>query len=86
MAIRELAEKIRKLTGYKGKIQWNSFPKRSLEIPKLEVDNSKAKKLLKWKPKYTLDYLCKDMLESDLKLYGMTLDDAKKISKRLKKK
>ena len=47
---RELAEKIRKITGYKGKIQWNSFPKRSLEIPRLEVDNSKAKKLLNWKP------------------------------------
>ena len=55
ISIRQLAEKIRKITGYKGKIQWNSFPKRSLEIPKLELDNSKAKKLLKWKPKYTLD-------------------------------
>ena len=55
LSIKQLAEKIRKITGYKGKIQWNSFPKRSLEIPKLEVDNTKAKKLLKWKPKYTLD-------------------------------
>ena len=55
ISIRQLAEKIRKITGYKGKIQWNSFPKRALEIPKLEVDNSKAKKLLKWKPKVTLD-------------------------------
>ena len=55
LSIKQLAEKIRKITGYKGKIQWNSFPKRSLEIPKLEVDNSKAKKLLKWKPKYSLE-------------------------------
>ena len=55
ISIRQLAEKIKKITGYKGKIQWNSFPKRSLEIPKLELDNSKAKKLLKWKPKYSLD-------------------------------
>jgi len=55
VSIRQLAEKIRKITGYKGKIQWHSFPKRSLDIPKLEVDNSKARKLLKWKPKYTLD-------------------------------
>ena len=55
LTIRQLAEKIRKITGYKGKIKWNSFPKRSLEIPKLEVDNSKAKKLLKWKPKHSLD-------------------------------
>jgi len=55
LSIKQLAEKIRKITGYKGKIKWNSFPKRSLEIPKLEVDNTKAKKLLKWKPKYSLD-------------------------------
>ena len=55
LSIKQLAEKIRKITGYKGKIQWNSFPKRSLEIPKLEVDNSKARKLLKWKPNYTLN-------------------------------
>ena len=55
LTIRQLAEEIRKITGYKGKIKWNSFPKRSLEIPKLEVDNSKAKKLLKWKPKHSLD-------------------------------
>ena len=54
LTIKQLAEKIRKITGYKGKIQWNSFPKRSLEIPKLEVDNLKARKLLKWKPNYTL--------------------------------
>ena len=55
ISIRQLAEKIRKITGYKGKIQWHSFPKRALEIPKLEVDNSKAKRLLKWKPAVTLD-------------------------------
>ena len=55
ISIKQLAEKIRKITGYKGKIKWNSFPKRALEIPKLEVDSSKAKKLLGWKPKISLD-------------------------------
>ena len=55
ISIRELVKKIAKITGYKGKIKWNSFPKRSLEIPKLQVDNSKARKLLKWKPNYTLN-------------------------------
>ena len=55
LSIKQLAQKIQKITGYKGKIQWNSFPKRALEIPKLEVDNSKAKKLLNWSPKYSLD-------------------------------
>jgi len=30
--------------------------------------------------------LCKDMLLSDLKLYGMSLEEAKKIAKKLSKK
>jgi len=55
ISIRDLAKKIAKITGYKGKIKWNSFPKRALEIPRLQVDNTKAKRLLKWKPKHTLD-------------------------------
>lgn len=55
VSIRDLATKIAKITGYKGKIQWNSFPKRALEIPRLQVDNAKARKLLRWKPKISLD-------------------------------
>lgn len=55
ISIRDLAKKVAKITGYKGKIKWNSFPKRALEIPRLQVDNTKAKQLLKWKPKHTLD-------------------------------
>jgi len=55
ITIKELADKIKKITGYQGKIQWNSFPKRVLEIPKLHIDNSKIKKLLNWKPSVTLD-------------------------------
>lgn len=55
ISVRDLANKIAKITGYRGKIQWNSFPKRALEIPRLQVDNSKAKKLLGWKPKISLD-------------------------------
>lgn len=55
VSIKELANKIAKITGYEGKIQWHSFSKRALEIPRLQVDNSKANKLLKWKPKISLD-------------------------------
>jgi len=55
ISIRDLAEKIRKITGYTGEIQWNSFPKRPLEIPKLNMDNSKAKNLLKWSAKNSLE-------------------------------
>ena len=55
ISIRELAEKIKKITGYSGEIQWNSFPKRALEIPKLNMDNSKVKRLLNWAPKYSIE-------------------------------
>lgn len=54
ISINDLAAEIAQITNYKGKIQWNSFPKRPLEIPKLNMDNSKAKELLGWKPKHTL--------------------------------
>ncbi len=56
---------------------------RPSEVKNLKGDSSKARKILKWKPKYKLDDLCLDMLESDLKLYGMTLDEAKNIAKKL---
>jgi GDP-D-mannose dehydratase len=52
----------------------------------LKGDSSKARKILKWKPKYNLDYLCRDMLTSDLNLYGMTIEEAKKIAKQISKK
>jgi len=55
---------------------------RPSEVRSLLGDSRKARKILKWKPKYDLDYLCRDMLLSDLKLYGMTLEDAKKIAKK----
>lgn len=55
ISIKDLVEKIRSITGYKGEIQWNSFPKRALEIPKLSMDNTKAKKLLGWSPQLSLD-------------------------------
>jgi nucleoside-diphosphate-sugar epimerase len=55
VSILDLAKRVSKITGYNGKIKWHSFPKRPLEIPCLQMDNSKARKLLKWKPTVTLD-------------------------------
>lgn len=55
ISIRNLAKKIAEITNYKGKIKWDSFPKRVLEIPRIQIDNSKARKLLKWKPPVTID-------------------------------
>jgi nucleoside-diphosphate-sugar epimerase len=55
ISIKDLAAKLAEITGYKGEIQWHSFPKRALEIPIISMDNSKAKKLLNWEPKYSLE-------------------------------
>ena len=57
---------------------------RPSEVRSLKGDSRKARKLLKWRPKYNLEDICKDMLEADLKLYGMTLNQAKEIAKKIK--
>jgi len=54
ISIKDLANQIAKIIGYRGKIHWNSFPNRVLEIPRLQISNIKAKKLLKWKPQHSL--------------------------------
>lgn len=54
-SIVQLVDVIKKLTNFEGEIVWNTIPKRPLDIDKLVGDNSKAGKLLGWKPKYTLE-------------------------------
>ena len=59
----ETATIIAKLTGYRGDIVWNATPKRPLDAPILVGDNSKARKLLGWEPKYTLEEGLKKTIE-----------------------
>lgn len=51
----ETAQIIARLTNFKGDIAWNSTPKRPLDAKILIGDNSKAKKILGWSPKYDLE-------------------------------
>ncbi len=88
-SIRDFLEKVFKILN----LNWKDFVTtnnknflRPSEVRNLKGDSSKARKMLKWKPMYNLDYLCKDMLISDLNLYGMSLEDAKKIAKKIAKK
>ena len=53
--IEELAKKIAKIIGWKGKIQWGMKPKRPGEIYYLNSSNAKAKMILGWEPKISLD-------------------------------
>ena len=57
---------------------------RPAEVVNLKGDAAKAMKLLKWKPKFNFYDICQSMLVSDLKIYGMSLDDAKQKAKKLK--
>jgi GDP-mannose 4,6-dehydratase len=55
LSIKETAELIAKLTKFKGKIVWNSGPKRPTESKIIIGDNTKAKEVLNWQPKYNLE-------------------------------
>ena len=88
-SIEDFIEKVFKILN----LNWKDFVTtnnkdfmRPAEVRSLQGDRSKARKLLKWKPEYDLNALCKDMLLSDLKLYGMNIEEAKKIAKKLSKK
>ena len=53
-SIKETAGLIADMTDFKGQILWNAIPKRPFEASIMIGDNSKAKRLLGWEPKYDL--------------------------------
>jgi len=63
ISIKGLIGLISKLTGFKGKVQWNTIPARPLDIKKLLGSYEKAKKVLGWRPKYTLEEGLKKTIE-----------------------
>jgi dTDP-glucose 4,6-dehydratase len=54
-SIKQLVDLISKLTDFKGEVFWNTIPARPLDIEVLVGDYSKAKRLLGWQPKFTLE-------------------------------
>ena len=50
-----LADKMRAMTGFHGQILWDTIPKRPLDIQVLYGDSAKAKSVLGWEPKVSLD-------------------------------
>jgi dTDP-glucose 4,6-dehydratase len=55
VTIKELAEKIAEITGWKGEVEWNTIPPRPLDIDVLVGDNRKAWNSLGWRPRYSLE-------------------------------
>lgn len=63
ISIKGLAEKIKEYTDFKGKIIWESLPKRALDIQSLIGDNSKIKKILEVPEPISLDDGLKRIIE-----------------------
>ncbi len=55
ISIKQLTELIGEMIGFEGEIRWNTIPARPLDIKELVGDNSKAKRLLGWDPRITLE-------------------------------
>ena len=53
--VRAVAEKMRAITGFKGQILWDTIPRRPLDIQVLYGDAAKAKSVLGWEAKVSLD-------------------------------
>lgn len=52
---KDLAKTVLKIAGSASKINFNAFPDREGEAPEWRIDNSKAKKMLNWLPKFSLE-------------------------------
>ena len=55
VSIKSLARLAARACNYEGEIRWQQIPSRPLDIMVLVGDNSKARKTLGWKPKFTLE-------------------------------
>jgi nucleoside-diphosphate-sugar epimerase len=55
VSIKELVESIAKLVGFDGEVIWGTIPARPLDIKKLIGSYEKAKRVLGWEPKCTLE-------------------------------
>lgn len=55
VSIKELVELIAGLVGFDGEVIWGTIPTRPLDIKKLVGNHEKAKRVLGWEPKYTLE-------------------------------
>jgi nucleoside-diphosphate-sugar epimerase len=55
ITVRDLAEKVRDMTGFRGQILWDTIPRRPLDIQVLYGDATKAKSVLGWEARVSLN-------------------------------
>lgn len=54
-SIRDLVEQLKSITEYTGEVKWHTIPPRPQDIKVLIGDNSKANRVLGWKPQVSLE-------------------------------
>jgi nucleoside-diphosphate-sugar epimerase len=55
LTVQALADRVRAIAGFRGQILWDTIPKRPLDIQVLYGDSAKAKSVLGWEAKVSLD-------------------------------
>ncbi|HXX44372.1 MAG TPA: GDP-mannose 4,6-dehydratase [Candidatus Acidoferrales bacterium] len=55
LTVKALAEKMRAITAFRGQILWDTIPRRPLDIQILYGDSTKAKSVLGWEARISLD-------------------------------
>jgi len=55
VTIKQLAQMTARVCKFKGELRWQQIPSRPLDIMDLVGDYSKARRVIGWKPKYTLE-------------------------------
>ncbi len=77
VTVRALAEKLRDMTGFRGQLVWNTIPRRPLDIQVMYGDPSKARSLLGWEPKTSLE----QGLSSTIKFWRKKLAGSEQASR-----
>ena len=54
-SIKDLVNIVSRISNKKIKVKWNTFPPRPNDVWRLQCDNTKAKKLINWSPKFSLE-------------------------------
>jgi GDP-mannose 4,6-dehydratase len=62
-SIEQLANLVANLTSYNGEVHWNTIPERPADIEVLVGNYEKAKRVLDWNPKFTLEKGLKKTIE-----------------------
>lgn len=62
-SIKQLADLVARLTNFKGEVHWNTIPARPADTKKTVGSYNKAKRMLDWSPRFTLDEGLKRTIE-----------------------